>query len=339
MSERDTILLRDVAGVPDSVAESLAGLGFLDATQLLGAVDVQGVGLHLAEALGITDADLAEVVEGARRVASLSGIAGGGGAGPGAFGALPPGPAITAEIATLQAPVAAPPVVPPAVNLIGQMPPIRDQGSRGTCVAFALSAVHEHHRRLLGQQEDLSEQFLYHETKRIDGAPGSCGTWQVKALQVLSTLGECREHVWAYNSAPPCNQNGVPPTAAKPDAAPRTCKPVVLGPKDVQGAKSLLASGRILGFSVPVYSSWANSIAVHLTGRITMRLAGEAVIAGHAMCLVGYQDNPDYPGGGYFILRNSWGTQWAASSAYGPGYGTIPYAYIGNDGWELVSVA
>jgi len=338
MSERDTILLRDVAGVPDSVAESLAGLGFLDATQLLGAADIEGVGLHLAEALGITDAELAEVVEGARRVASLPEIAGGG-AGPGAFGALPPGRAIAAEIATLQAPAPAPAApLPPAVNLIGQMPPIRDQGSRGTCVAFALSAVHEHHRRLLGQQEDLSEQFLYHETKRIDGAPGSCGTWQVKALQVLSAVGACREHVWAYNSAPPCNHNGVPPAAAKPDAAQRTCAPVVLAPNDVQGAKSLLASGRILGVSIPVYGSWANSTAVSLTGKITMRLAGEPVIAGHAMCLVGYQDHPDHPGGGYFILRNSWGPQWAAGSAYGPGYGAIPYAYISNDGWELVSV-
>jgi C1A family cysteine protease len=199
--------------------------------------------------------------------------------------------------------------------------------------------VLEHHRRALGHREDLSEQFLYHETKRIDGAPGSCGTWQVKALQVLSTLGACREQVWGYNSTPPCNQNGFPPAAARPDAAERKCAPVVLGPHDVQGARSLLASGRILGVSIPVYASWANSAAVRLTGRVTMRLAGEPVIGGHAVCLVGYQDDAGHPGGGYFILRNSWGRQWAAGSAYGPGYGTIPYAYVGRDGWELVSVA
>ena len=44
MSERDPVLLRDVAGVPDSIAEALAGLGFLDAVQLLGAADIEGVG-------------------------------------------------------------------------------------------------------------------------------------------------------------------------------------------------------------------------------------------------------------------------------------------------------
>lgn len=338
MSERDAILLRDVAGVSDEIADALADLGFLDATQLLGASEVEGAGLHLAEALGISDADLADVVDAARRVASLPPFEAFA-LGPGAFGALPPGPAIAAEMASLQAPASPAVALPPSVNLVAQMPPVRDQGQRGTCVAFALSAVHEHHRRALGHLEDLSEQFLYHETKRIDGAPGSCGTWQVKALQVLSQVGECREAVWSYNSAPPCNHNGVPPTAAKADAAQRRCSPVVLGPNDVAGARTLLAQGRVLGFSIPVYASWANSFAVRQTGRLTMRLGQEAAIGGHAMCLVGYQDDAAYPGGGYFILRNSWGPQWAAASPFGPGYGSIPYAYIAQDGWELVSVA
>ena len=338
MSERDAILLRDVAGVPDDVAAALAGLGFFDAVQLLGAAEVEGVGLHLAEAVGISDADLADVVDAARRVASLPSPEAFA-LGAGAFGALPPSAAIAAEIASLR--TAPPPgaKLPPAVNLAAQMPPVRDQGQRGTCVAFALSAVHEHHRRGLGHQEDLSEQFLYHETKRIDGAPGSCGTWQLKALEVLSQVGECREAVWAYNSAPPCNHNGVPPTAAKADAAQRRCAPVILGPNDVAGARTLLAQGRVLGVSIPVYASWANSFAVRQTGRITLRLGQEAVVGGHARCLVGYQDDAAHPGGGYFILRNSWGTAWAAASPFGPGYGSIPYAYIARDGWELVGVA
>lgn len=65
-----------------------------------------------------------------------------------------------------------------------------------------------------------------------------------------------------------------------------------------------------------------------------MRIGNEPAVGGHAVCLVGYQDTPDSPGGGYFILRNSWHTTWAYESPYGPGYGVIPYQYITNDAWE-----
>jgi hypothetical protein len=51
--------------------------------------------------------------------------------------------------------------------------------------------------------------------------------------------------------------------------------------------------------------------------------------------LVGYQDSAASPGGGYFIVRNSWGTTgWGYQCPYGAGYGTIPYQYITNEAWE-----
>jgi len=59
------------------------------------------------------------------------------------------------------------------------------------------------------------------------------------------------------------------------------------------------------------------------------------------MCLVGYTDMPGRPeiGGGRFILRNSWGTLWAAQSSFGAGYGTIPYSYIARLCMEAYSIA
>jgi hypothetical protein len=68
-----------------------------------------------------------------------------------------------------------------------------------------------------------------------------------------------------------------------------------------------------------------------------MRIGSEASVGGHAMCCVGYQDDANSPGGGFFILRNSWGTGWAYQSPYGAGYGTIPYAYIATQNWEAVT--
>ena len=83
--------------------------------------------------------------------------------------------------------------LPPAVNLIPYMSPIRQQGSRGTCVSFTLTALNEYILRRRGYLRDLSEQHLYYEIKLIDGASNLCGTWQVRAVNALRNRGECRE--------------------------------------------------------------------------------------------------------------------------------------------------
>ena len=70
-----------------------------------------------------------------------------------------------------------------------------------------------------------------------------------------------------------------------------------------------------------------------------MRVGNEAAEGGHAVILVGYQDSTSSPGGGFFIVRNSWGTGWAYASPYGPGYGTIPYQYIANEASEAFTAA
>ena len=55
----------------------------------------------------------------------------------------------------------------------------------------------------------------------------------------------------------------------------------------------------------------------------------DKIRGGHALCLAGYVDDDSYPGGGYFIARNSWSAdKWAPDSPEMPGYALIPYAYI-----------
>jgi hypothetical protein len=46
---------------------------------------------------------------------------------------------------------------------------------------------------------------------------------------------------------------------------------------------------------------------------------------GHAILIVGYTDDPQYSGGGYFKVKNSWGSGWGAS-----GYFNVAYAEIGS---------
>ncbi|MBY0456180.1 MAG: C1 family peptidase, partial [Gemmataceae bacterium] len=265
------------------------------------------------------------------------------------LGAMRPNEAVTAEAAALAPPpemMFAAVALPTAVNLIARMPPIRNQAGRGTCVAFTLTAIHDYATRLAGgQANNFSEQHLYYETKLIDGAPNGCGTWQAKAALALANRGQCLEPVWPYNPNPPCNNHGPLPAGARPNGLIyrfRVTGLVDATARNVAWIKSMLADRKPVGISIPVYNSWYSSSQTTKTGAITMRLGTEPNVGGHAVCLVGYQDSASAPGGGYFIVRNSWSTNWGYQCPYGPGYGTIPYQYITNDNWEAfgpVSVA
>jgi hypothetical protein len=159
----------------------------------------------------------------------------------------------------------------------------------------------------------------------------------VKGAQVLNNVGQCHEPTWSYNPNLPCNNNGILPAGARPEAANNRMPTVAVGARDVNAIKATLAAGALCGISVPVWGSWHGSPDVQRTGRITMRLGNEPSVGGHAMCVVGYQDDAASPGGGFFLLRNSWGTGWAYDSPFGAGYGTIPYAYIASENWEAIA--
>jgi Papain family cysteine protease len=327
--------LEEVPGLERQQVEALQQFGFSDAEQVAAIVAVPGVMDYLMTATGLSKEQADDLVLKLRDVVPMIASAD---TTEFALGALPPTPEIEELGAAAEQPQTAAGPLPSSVNHIALMPQPKQQSARGTCVSFALTAVHEFHLRTTENTvEDLSEQFLYHEAKLIDGHPAICGTWQVKAAQVLQDLGQCPESAWTYNGNLPCNNNGAEPDDARAAAAKRKLATVILPPKDVMRIKQTLAAGCVVGFSIPVYNSWFMSNETKRTGRITLRIGNEPVSAGHAMCLVGYQDDEKAPGGGFFILRNSWFGSWGAQCPYGSGYGTIPYGYIATDNWEAVT--
>lgn len=233
------------------------------------------------------------------------------------------------------------PLGPQSVNLIPHMPAIRDQGNRGTCVAHAALACYEH---TLGAAQDLAEQFLYWDCKQHDGVPNQEGTWLGVAMPLLVRDGCCPEATWPYNPHPVVgNESQAPPPGGAQLAAlafrPPSIKP--LSATSVRDIRAELFNNRCVAFSIPVFNSWYQNLAVRLTGDITMPIPGEVRVGGHAMCIVGMNDQPASPeiGGGRFTIRNSWGTSWASNSSTGvAGYGTLPYAYIAKFGLEAYSV-
>jgi hypothetical protein len=263
--------------------------------------------------------------------------AGGGTAGP---PSSPPTPSSSAPPA---------PPIPPGgavvggANLIAQMPPIRDQSRRSTCVAFAALAAYEHYLSRQATDVDLSEQFLYWNCKRNDGYPGR-GTWLHIAFEMLRREGCCLEDTWPYQRTEIAGNEGQGPPPAGAQVQALSYRPLSylnLAPNAVRDLKTVLDGGHCVSFAVPVYNSLMLNAQAKKTGNIPNPVPGEIPVGGHAMCLVGYQDAPAEAGlgGGRFLLRNSWGKAFGFASPFGAGYGTISYAYIARLGREAFALA
>jgi C1A family cysteine protease len=63
--------------------------------------------------------------------------------------------------------------------------------------------------------------------------------------------------------------------------------------------------------------------------------AGEQLLGGHAVAVVGYNDNLN---GGRFICRNSWGTGWGDRGYFYMPYQVIANANMSDDFWIITSV-
>lgn len=225
----------------------------------------------------------------------------------------------------------------------GVMPPVRDQGDRGTCVAFASVAVLEHWLTVAGAYQPMSAQFMYWNCKAHDGIPTTAGTWCAVAFERLEDDGVCLEPTWPYNPSPQAGNEGQgpPPVGAQREALSYRAPRRSMSPTSVMDIRNALAGDRVVAVSVPVYNSWYHNDIVRDTGDITMPVPGEYPSGGHAMCVIGCVDQPDRPwiGGGRFIVRNSWSERWGRSGMWGPGHGTIPYAYITRHGMEAYTIA
>jgi hypothetical protein len=228
-------------------------------------------------------------------------------------------------------PPAGRPVLPASMDLLDQLPAVRDQGSRGTCVAHAALAVREQLEMAAGSLPDvnLSEQFVYWWCKEHDGIPNAFGTYLSVGMRCLDQMGAPWESVWPYVPYQGSSEGQGPPPPAAADGNPafRTLRTQEFNRNDVPGIKASLFEGRVVAFSIPVYDSWFYSSATQRWGKITLPLPGERPDGGHAMALVGYQDDPAAPGGGYFLVRNSW-QPWSWNGVWHEGYGYIPYSYI-----------
>ncbi len=239
------------------------------------------------------------------------------------------------EVTAFAVPTALPDRVEPPAHL----PPPGNQGVRNSCVAFTLAALFQARS---GDPTDLSEQFLYWACKERDGIRGDVGTDPLVGVRVLQDLGICTEATWPYRPAPsdhtrPGHER--PPAQAFDEARLRRVTAFrKLPAKGVLQIKEALAQGCPVLIGLYIWEHWNGSWQGRNLGRVRFPLPGEARRGGHAMAVLGYRDDVDAPGGGYFIVRNSWGVDWGVENSDGPGYAHVPYRLVAESGLAAIAI-
>ena len=242
--------------------------------------------------------------------------------------------------------------LPDHVFLTDRFGPIRSQGSIGSCHAWA--AVNA----WIGSCDncdELSPAFVFWATKHLDNIDGD-GSYLKFNAQALDRFGVCREQTHPYTPDRAYLRRR-PPEEAFIEAKQfrqRMQSVTVASAKETERIKSQLAVElRSVSVGTALFGSSMNSLRFHENGILLMRLGqSDPLVGGHAWCACGYADNPwlvrngiePMPGGGVFLIRNSWGL-WAEKNPLarrigaGSGYAMMPYAYLANYGWEALTVS
>lgn len=207
---------------------------------------------------------------------------------------------------------------------------IEDQGNLGSCTGNAIAGAIELVDRKNKKQLDVSRLFIYYEERVLEGSVNyDTGAYIRDGLKVVNKKGAPLESLWPYN----INQFTVQPnSAAYTDALKRK----VTGYQrcaDFAAVKAALASGNPVVVGFDVYSSF-ETLTVAKTGQMPYpNVNTEDLLGGHAVCLVGYNDNTQK-----FIARNSWGTTWGDKGYFYMPYRVIQNTNMSGDFWTISGV-
>lgn len=207
--------------------------------------------------------------------------------------------------------------LPPRVDMRAQNPPIYDQGQLGSCTAQAIAAVLEFDQARQRQADVFtpSRLFIYYNERVILGTVDEdSGAMLRDGIKSVAKQGGPHETLWPH-VIPRFRRK--PSPAAYRDGARHEAILYQRLRQSIEQLKGCLADGYPFVFGFSVYDSF-ESRAVARSGDVPLPGRGEALLGGHAVAAVGYDDARRR-----FIIRNSWGTSWGMD-----GYGTIPYDYL-----------
>ena len=178
-------------------------------------------------------------------------------------------------------------ILPDRCSMVEDLPPVADQGRRGSCVSQAATAVNEFYQ---GGKRRLSSQYLYARCKEDDGYPGP-GTYPRVAAKLLREEGQCTERTLPYNpnQIPGNEGQGPVPLKARLEASLYKCHlPYAIDSTDVDFIQRLLVGLEVGGerlpprpifFAVQTFRGLMGGETAR-TGRVLMPLPGGAPLRG-----------------------------------------------------------
>ncbi len=238
-----------------------------------------------------------------------------------------PDPALLAPEPTGDEPATAPSdgggttALPSAYNWCdyGACPPVRDQGACGSCWAFGTVGPFESALLIEGASRDLSEQYLV--SCNVEGW-GCNGGWfahdyhEWKIPPGENAAGAVYESSFRYQAADvPCNG----PYTHQEQIADWAYVGNDSSVPSVDAIKQAIYSHGPVAAAVCV----DNAFQLYDGGIFAPRQKCNNI--NHAIVLVGWNDD-----GGYWILRNSWGSGWGENGYMRIAYGASKVGYAAN---------
>jgi C1A family cysteine protease len=216
------------------------------------------------------------------------------------------------------------PAISASVDLRNQCPAtVYDQGNLGSCTANAIAGALEFDMLKQGLKDFTpSRLFIYYNERVIEGTVDhDAGALIRDGIKSVAKQGAC--HEGNLGDAPPAWPYDISKFTARPpqpcyaDAKKHAAITYYSVNQNLADMKGCLAEGFPFVYGFTVYESF-ESQEVTDTGNVPMPGPNEAVLGGHAVLAVGYDDEE-----GVFIVRNSWGPHWGDA-----GYFYMPYAYL-----------
>lgn len=219
--------------------------------------------------------------------------------------------------------------LPERVDLRLLCPPPFDQGGIGSCTANAIANAHIFAQMKQGGTPlfEPSRLFTYFSAREYENSTESDAGCSIRdGMKSIVRQGVCPEVDWPYLEG---RFRLRPPSSAYVNALNHQGITYRRIQQNLTDMRSCLAGGFPFVFGFTVYESF-ESDAVAASGLLGMPSASEAVVGGHAVLCVGYNNVSRR-----FLIMNSWGKDWGYHGYFAMPYGYLTDSGLASDFWTL----